>query len=87
MFKLGAMHGIEMQKVDVPQILTELPDSAGRDFYAGGFFGWLGEDIKAEMETCFPADPVLSQAVDDMMAAELLNDWDAAREALGKASL
>ena len=51
-----------------PHLVT---DSArgGSDYYAGAVFGWIEEDIKANMDACFPADDDLQAALGDMMDA------------------
>jgi hypothetical protein len=45
------------------------PGNAARDFYSGAWYGWLGYDVKADMDTCFPDDTILAELLADDFAA------------------
>jgi hypothetical protein len=53
-----------------------LPGNAARDFYSGVIYGWIGYDVKADMDTCFPDDEELGHMIEDNYAAWETKDWD-----------
>ena len=45
--------------------VTETPKArAGSDFMAGIIWGWVINDVKYEMDTCFPDDEDLADSID-----------------------
>ena len=43
----------------MPDPKPTYPGNAGRDYYSGVFYGWVSEDVKANMDACFPDDTLL----------------------------
>ena len=54
----------ELEKADSVGDDSDLPGSAARDFYSGVIYGWIGYDIKADMDTCFPDDTELGGMIE-----------------------
>lgn len=50
---------------------------AAREFFAGVFFGWVGEDVWTSMGECFPDDSVLGGYIDTMISNGADEDWTA----------
>jgi len=58
-----------------PTPTSNYPGSAARDYYSGVVLGWVGVDIKAEMDTCFPDDKYLAELIEDSYNAWDTGDW------------
>merc|ERR1719215_1279929 len=70
-----------------PAILTDgVAASAARDFYSGVMYGWTLNDVKFEMDTCFPDDQELSDLIDTAFDQYASNDLDAANDTMSQAS-
>ena len=83
---LAGLENISVARAFLQAQTDAAPDSAGRDFYSGVFFGWIGEDVKADMDLCFPADAELTSALEDMFNAQIDEDWDTYGDAMNRAN-
>lgn len=58
-----------------PAPTKDYPGNAARDFYSGVIFGWMGMDVKADMDTCFPDDTELAGMIENNYRAWETRDW------------
>ena len=54
---------------------SEYPGNAARDFYSGVMFGWVGMDVKADMDTCYPDNTDLAELIEENFEAWSSGDW------------
>ena len=54
---------------------ASVPAIAPADFQAGVFKGYYGQDVKADMESCFGEDQHMADSIDDFITAIKAKDW------------
>ena len=64
----------------LPSFATAVQAQSATDFYSGTVYGWVGLDIKANMDACFPDDQKLADKVAEQMemikkGASLQEQW------------
>lgn len=53
----------------------DTPAKAGRDYVSGVFYGWFGDDVKADMDVCFPDSQELTDEISVMFRAYEAEEW------------